>query len=289
MLNSSCAGGWNSPINPSDQKPQLLMLCSVQPTAAQIEHGSVGVIYYTPEKIVMAADSRVSPGSGAPIPPANDGCKLAAIDGKIVFVSTGLVRTASWDNNDIIRSAYSKVKSAHPKVSEYLLEIAKEWAVMVRDRFNSVALLQSQLFRRMISDNGPGALTIAHMGGLSGTGELVLFQMSVTPNVSSTGAVGSAGPIPACSNHNFCASGVINVVLEFVNSLSERAKREALEWRPPKGTLSRDYDIFKAKRLVELTILHQDGKDVGGPIDAVQLSRDGSIHWQALKSICPGN
>jgi hypothetical protein len=40
-------------------------------------------------------------------------------------------------------------------------------------------------------------------------------------------------------------------------------------------------------RLVELTIKLDDRKTVGGPIDAVQLSRGGDLRWYRRKANCP--
>jgi hypothetical protein len=267
----------------------------VYPAKSQVQHGSVGVVYFTKDKIVMAADSRQTRSGAAGVSPTDDGCKVTALDGNIIFVSTNIVRflggprVSGWDNDSMIRAVYSKVKSVNSGARGHLAEIAKEWSDSVAAKFNAVASLEPGIFRQMTSDIGAGAFTVAYMGGLDGAGNPGLFVMAVTPNASRTAAEGSEGPIRACSNHDFCAVGVLDIVVEFANASSGRARKEAAEWKPPKGTPPKDYDAFKTMRMVELTIQHHAGPDLGGPIDAVQLNRDGSLHWYARKRNCPEN
>ena len=42
-------------------------------------------------------------------------------------------------------------------------------------------------------------------------------------------------------------------------------------------------------RLVELTIHHLKENDVGGPIDAAELSSNGSLRWYSRKPNCAKN
>lgn len=272
------------------------IFCLSHPAVSQVQHGSVGVVYYTKNKIVVAADSRVSSSGGGAIVPSNDNeCKVVALDGDVVFVSTNMVRVLGsllvpgWDNNSMIRAAYAKIRGVNSGVRGHLADVAEEWSAMAAANFNAMARFQPHIFRQMTSDVGDEAFTIAYIGGADGSGNLVLFGMDVIPNSFHTAAVGRVGPIPACSHHNFCAIGVTDIVVEFADTSSDRAKREAAEWKPPKGTPPIDYDAIKTMRMVELTIQHRTGNDVGGPVDAVQLNRDGSIRWYARKKNCPAS
>lgn len=89
------------------------------PAPSQVLHGSIGVIYYTRDKIVVAADSRLTPG-GIDGVPSDDGYKVTALDGRMVFISIGVVRhlrdglSPGWDSTDLVRAAYAKIKSVSP-------------------------------------------------------------------------------------------------------------------------------------------------------------------------------
>ena len=84
---------------------------------------------------------------------------------------------------------------------------------------------------------------------------------------------------------NFCAAGQVGIFLEFVDVTSKRSKDEAMNWKPPVGFKPEDLDILKTIRLVELTEKYWDD-DVGGPIDAIQFSRDGTLRWYSRKKNC---
>ncbi len=71
----------------------IVALIVSSPTLAQINHGTVGVIYFTKDKIIIAADSRSIAIGNAP--PSDSVCKIAAPHGKIVFVSA---QGFSYDN-----------------------------------------------------------------------------------------------------------------------------------------------------------------------------------------------
>ena len=114
----------------------------------------------------MAADSRTI-RSGPVATPTDDACKITSLDEKVVFVSANIVRfqggprVAGWDNEGIIRAAYSKVSAANPVVRGQLPELAKEWSEAVAARFNAVASQEPGVFRQMISDIGRQAFTVA--------------------------------------------------------------------------------------------------------------------------------
>lgn len=266
------------------------------PATAQVQHGSVGVVYFTQDKIAVAADSRgiLTRKDGSKAPPDDSICKIATFGGKVIFVSTGLERSfdygplvPGWDNISIARNAYIKIASIKGGISGNLADMAKEWSTQVASRFNTMALMRPDVFKGMLPQ--AGAFTVAHLGGFDARGNLVLFAMTVSPSTSRTSAEPDTWAVASCPDQNFCALGVVNIVSEFANASSERAKTEVAEWKAPAGSSPRDYDMFKTMRMVELTIRYNQGQDVGGDIDGVQLSHDGSLHWQAQKKNCPEN
>src|ERR1700722_8776117 len=65
----------------------ILAACCV-PAFAQVEHGTIDVIYFSDEKIAVATDSREII-SGVTDSPNDHACKVAALHGEAIFVMSG--------------------------------------------------------------------------------------------------------------------------------------------------------------------------------------------------------
>lgn len=87
-----------------------------------------------------------------------------------------------------------------------------------------------------------------------------------------------------------CALGKGEIVTEFLGLTRERAKleRERLA-REIRALPEDEREIRRVIRLVDLTIsLHPDRKDVGGPVDALELRAGEQVRWIQRKPECPG-
>ena len=261
------------------------------PTLGQIEHGSIAVVYLTNDKIITAADSRgVLSGSG--IPPDDSACKIVAPDGRMIFASTGSVGyknggsndfVQSWSNTEEIRRAYSTSSRLYSTNLDRIMGAANEWGRLISWHYQSLILWHPEMVAEKARKEH-GVLTVGLFGGLGDDGTLILFQTDVTYQ---EGFLATASPNTrqvTCPK-SYCAIGEVAIVDEFVNLTSERAKEEAQNWKPPKKSDPKDYDILKTVRLVELTIQYHDD-DVGGSVDAAQLDKNGRVHWFAIKKNC---
>jgi len=261
----------------------LLIFCLIDPATAQVEHGSIGVVYFTQEKIAAAADSR---GILAKREIDDSICKIAALGGNIIFVSTGIVRSfglaplvPDWDNIEAAREALAKISGQNPKMRPNIAKIANEWIGTMEANFNIMARQKPDLFSQY-SPQKPESFTVGLLGGLDADGVLALFQMKIDISDSGKRAEGRFRRVEKCGPYNFCIIGAQDMA-------TEAAQKEVAEWNPTETALVEDYDILRAIRLVELTIKQHTGDDVGGKIDAVQLVRDGSIRWYRRKENCP--
>jgi len=269
-----------------------LMGVVIIPALSQIEHGSVGVVYFTDKKIVMAADSRVTRGSIQ----SDDECKVSAFDRQVIFVSTGAtgarssfpVAIPSWKNSDVARASYNRIVQRYSTPRGHVLELAVDFAESLRSDWSNLAMYDLIGVTRVVSQ---GALTAALIGGKDGDGSLQLFMVLITFNPSTiVGPVGEdVQSISNCDLKNFCAVGEISVPVEFLSGISDRAKAEARNWKPTHSVNPRDIDIARTMRQVELSIRYNQENDVGGQIDAVQLSRTGRSRWYRRKSNCPAD
>jgi hypothetical protein len=86
----------------------------------------------------------------------------------------------------------------------------------------------------------------------------------------------------------FIGAGRSEIYTEYINRISRRAIAETNAWNALAG--SPTFDEFRAIRLVELTeALHPRHDVIGGPVDAVEIRRNGQIVWIKRKSNCPAN
>jgi hypothetical protein len=273
----------------------LLLAAAAFSTGAQIRHGTVGVAYFTKDKdkIILAADSRSLRENEPNALPNDSVCKIAAPSGKLVFVSSGISSydnggmgdpVQSWSNVDLIHRAYSIASTKPIPTYGHIIETAHKWTNLVSVHLESLRSSHPNDFMDAVK-NGHGLLTRAILGGLNDNGILLLSVANVR---FQDGAVVSTSEAIECPG-GFCAIGASDIEQEFVNRTSARAKKEAQQWKPPVKSKVADYDILKTMRLVELTIKYQRGKDVGGPIDAVEMDRFGRVRWFAVKKNCAIN
>ena len=75
--------------------------------------------------------------------------------------------------------------------------------------------------------------------------------------------------------------GISDTANEYLRQTSDRAKAEVQEW--PK---LQEWQV--AYRLVDLTLAYSQKKDyVGGPIEVVELRRNGTVIWIQNPQNCP--
>lgn len=263
------------------------ILCS--PTHAQIQYGTIGVVYFTKDKVVVAADSRGLVGN---TPPDDTVCKIATPHGQIVFVSShamgyrnsGLDLVKPWSNVEEIHQAYDTASLLYSSRHDRIIGSAIEWGKSISSHFQSMLLWHSEQVIE-VARTGNGILTRAMIGGVNDDGSLLLVETIIT---FQEGVLQYPSPIThtlECPK-SYCAIGEVEIEQEFVNLTSKRAKKEARKWKPPKKSNPADFDILRAMRLVELTIQYHEGNDVGGKIDAVEMDKDGSMRWFAIKDNC---
>jgi hypothetical protein len=154
------------------------------------------------------------------------------------------------------------------------------WSTNVVGRLSDIALHHPEWLLHARSPNG-GIVNAAFIssntpGGL--TGDLV--QMNYNPSNIIEPVSKNILPLGPenCPTH-YCGLGASDVAKEFVSATSERAKKEAEQWRHHKLAPSADRDAMQTVRLVELTIAYDKSGLVGGNVDAVMLKRGGKVEW----------
>jgi hypothetical protein len=264
----------------------------VNPALAQVKHGSIGVTYFSQDKIVMAADSRGTVTVGNKQTPNDHECKVGAFGRDAVFNITGFLGYASKGPGDPVTSwrvmdlAHLAAR-AYPVAAGHLREIAEAWGELIA---TNTKLLYSK-YPKMVTSmahSQMGVIAVGTFGGFDTSRQLVLFMTEIRLNPSVSVPVTTKTIQAKCAPHNFCASGRIDIFTEFDNITSQRSIDESRMWRPSSLDLG-DYDLLRTIRFVELASMFHRGNDIGGPIDAVELQRSGALRWYAQKPNCQQN
>jgi hypothetical protein len=257
---------------------KLLIAAAVLCVAAHAQvSGTIIVFDATTDGFFIAADSRAV---------FNDKrwedthCKIAAIDENVVFaVSAAAAYPAdstdpvpAWDAIREARTA-ANIPRAPSNSGDAVVRIADAWAKQMETKWNLVKRFHPEKLREA-ELHGKGVLTngIFAVGGGDSVSFTVRSIRSENANIT-----WEAPPI-TCT---LCASGELGVFLEFAGRTSDRAKSH-------EGDLPAS-PLLTVVRLVDLTIAYDKSGNVGGPIDALRLARDGRITWFQKKRDCAEN
>lgn len=267
----------------------LFSLLLAPPALAQIEKGSVGVIYYTNDKLIMAADSRsITRGREA-----NDTkCKLAALGKNIVFINSGML---SYDASGTVLPGLDTIEEAHAAYQRSLTnpgpdlldQVVAEWTASVWGRITPLYIHDPQLVLRGAEND---ILTIAMFGeSRSDLLRLFLVRITVDPNRPPLQAIGidrrQLTPSTAVR-----AIGKADVVSAYLDRSNPRTRQEDQQWASDSQQLGpENRDIMRIVRLVDLTIAYDGSGTVGGPVDALELGRGGEVRWVQRKPNCPAD
>jgi hypothetical protein len=137
-----------------------------------------------------------------------------------------------------------------------------------------------------------GGLTEALLGGIGTNGlELIYVRFEFDPTHIDPTHIDDPivyhGTPATCADHqHFCAIGRPRIAFEFVDGNTRRAVADSKNWKPGSSLSKADLDLQKTMHLVDLTIKYDQTQEVGGPIDALQLSKNGELRWYQRKNKC---
>jgi len=268
-----------------------LLLSPLYLAHAEVQSGTVIVVYFSQDKLIMAADSRSGFTDRAN---SDEICKIIAPNHKFLFAVAGIAAATdktnsflTWDGQDEARRAYDKTIGAFSEAPPDLIErIATSWGQtiqqnIVRLYFSDIATFKSRL------KQPKGMLSLGVFGGRNPNGSLRLITAEIDYDESFLPPIRLTVTTQSCvENVNICAFGEVSVPAEYVNLVSDRAKKERAGWDPSPAFPKEDWDILRVIRLVDLTIAFDKTGRVGGGIDAAQISQDGTLRWYQRKENC---
>jgi len=259
---------------------------------AQIESGTVIVLQFTQDEFVIAADSRGSFSNGSP---EDTYCKIAAFDRQFVVGVDGAAAYIPGDA-DVFRPSWNAVEEAKRVARIYgpglplgpgatVSAIADLWATNLQNDWRSLyAIYPDRVINQ--AKKGEGILTNGFFA-FAQNGDIALTMRSIT--FGDRGIQISTTSLLYCGVQP-CASGKIDVTMEFIKLTSDRAREEKKHFTVSPSVLARaSFEMARAVRLVDLTITYDPTQTVGGPVDGLELFKDGSIRWFSRKDNCPAN
>jgi hypothetical protein len=250
---------------------------------AQVTSGTIVVLSFASDKIVVAADSR---GRQVGHPPTDDHCKIAVFDNSIVFAATGAVEHhkehalefgADWTNISEVGLAAHGVPG---KNGVRLKAIAETWAQQLKKHWTEYNFYYPHKTAEA-ADRGiltQGFFASVEQGQFVEEVELITFEGSPpVVDARSSNQLVSCTECKAGSCTRFCGLGKAEVF--------DQVKNDPV--RPSPELAARvAADTLHAISLADM-VGAAAPQDVGGFIDAVELWKDGSIHWAARKPSCP--
>lgn len=261
------------------------LILSVYSASAQIKTGTIVVVGFLNDKLVIAADSRVTYPTIRP--PNNDQCKIGALSNHAVFASSGAIGYDGGGIGDAVGS-WANVKEAanasdavgvrtHGK--ERIEQIANAWVQNVTIDWFIMYLFHPNEVIDAMEDHvlSIGFFATAEDGEIFSTLRAIIFD--------GTTFSGEQRQFPTAP---FCAFGEVGVYNKLMNPASDLAKSEAEHWTiSPTLTKRLSRDTLWAIRIADLTAAYEPKGNVGGHIDAVELWNNGVIHWAIRKPQCP--
>jgi hypothetical protein len=284
----------------------LLIMLMSRPVIAQIRSGTIVVFDFTKDELVVAADSRSITKPGVP---PGESCKIAAFHHEFIFTNVGSISyvridptdpIADWNNTDIAKESLHNASEGMNLTDTYMDAVVNYWANIVEGHWNDLCRANR---RQCTNDNvGLGPLsTISQRTelttgifvgakGLPLRGAAIYFDSDLAKIFNPVGhtiGVALSHCWPCGQGEQLCAAGShVDVAAQFC---SDRKPDTKLSLRT---TLRRADEHAKlAVEIVEKTIdaYEQTAGDVGGPVDAVTITKGGKIIWNSLKNNCPDN
>jgi hypothetical protein len=265
----------------------LLMAYSA---SAQVQFGSVVVIDFAKDHLVVAADSRSRYGINGPI---NDStCKIAAFNHQVIFTNVGysaytkislLDPVESWDN---IEEAYSIIRSLpQSAVGDAQVEnIATAWAQDITAKWR-VAYQAHREDITLWAEQNKGQLTAGAFAEVK-NGRVYFRVAVIVLDVAAIEPIRfvlikNPDDCQACGQDqgkHVCMGGEKEIGQKFC---STRKSNSTISVRTTLKESSRD--VILATKLVEITIdaYRKTNGNVGGHVNAVTLQSNGRIAWNS--------
>ena len=298
---------------PVKRKPIILLVFGLLLTApawSQVRSGSIVVLGRSRQRVVLAADSRVNLGGEKY---EDSACKITVLSGKLIFAATGIVGDSSYllpqglrfDATEEARRVFLRYSQAPENFFDLgtVGTLASNWGTAMAKHFRAAAEASPaslQEWRKRVDRSRDSPFIVGVFAGLESDGEISVYSVNVD-YVKPREGLASAEPffltsMPFSDDYPddfplLTPFGMPEIVHEISEGKSARAQQEINTRHILQKTLSAEaYARSQVIRMVDLTIAYHPKQEfVGGRIDAIELPRDGKVHWVQRKQNCPEN
>jgi hypothetical protein len=279
--------------NPKTLSTIACVLLTGANAIAQVRSGTVVLIGYSKNKIVIAADSRQAEEGG---PYHDDACKITALNNKFVFTATGRIFDVAadgriwWNAPTQAREAFASASKQSRLPGHTLARDATDlWSQAMRENIASHIRPQEFATLRPNSNYVDG-----FFAGLGTTGDVQTGYAVIGPVVDPAAgrrAMGSTTTNEMSLNNtiSYLVLGEGTTIFhEFFDAATPRARAETVITRKQSKKWSRsEADARMVIRMTELIIQYADYPDyVHGPVDAAEIDKGGTVHWIQRKPNC---
>jgi hypothetical protein len=277
----------------------VLCLALVPSTFAQIESGTVVIVGLSKNKIVMAADSRVGEEIGKY---HDDGCKIVALSNKFLFTMSGRNRDRTngkvgWDADQQAKEAFAadSQQPIPPSLeSSFAYDLTQLWAeLMIRNISKNIRPVELSQFGTSPNNSFVDGLFI----GIGPLGDIQIGRTSIRrapqwfwdDTIPDPLFVSWPDRVNVPETMTYTVLGIgSTTVNELFAATSERARNASLDiLKEAKTWPSGEKDVRMAIKIAEFVTKYTDfPDDIGGPIDAAELDKGGTIRWIQRKPAC---
>lgn len=259
----------------------------VYPTDAQISTGTVVVFELAKDKFVIAADSRAVFEDKSP---EDNHCKIAAFKSHGVLVAVS--SATAYPNRgsaDLMPGWDAIVEARKAVIAESLMapeptdatgavnRIASLWETNMLERWKQMTLYHPEAVRYIASIN-EGHLT----HGIFAAARRQSIAIALRSIVFEDDKITIEHPlVNSCPIGTICATGKLDVFNKYIRTT------EFITTDAAAAMKSRNYELLRVIKLVDLTIAEDRSGTVHGPVDAVELLNNGTVRWQQKKDNCP--
>jgi hypothetical protein len=266
---------------------KLLLALLSSLVIAPLSFGTIIVVEFTDNGVIVAADSRETTDSGL-----NDhACKITELDRSTFFFADGtpvgkndpLTGRPIWNTVELSRSAFATSIVIRDHFS--LIRTAANWAALMQEKID--ASLED-----VIKANPAGLLSQGVFGGAGNEGlrmYLVTFKYALPPSVlrAETFFVtqqlrpGVDPPVVP-----FGDSSVFDLIAEFLRDETDRSKALNVMFRNTFAPTSQDYEARRIQSAIKAAIEWASAKTIGGNVDVMVLDFTNGIRWIERKTEC---
>jgi len=266
------------------------------PTVAQITSGTVIVLNFTKDRLVVAADSRGSHPTGET--PDDLECKLTQFRHTLLFTTSGAVgyrspspSVAGSNNVTAAQEAIQvAIKQDHGKVN--LATVSDVWAKAIVQKWQvRFGASRDEVIHAAVVGNGVltvGFFAQAAGGTIEWMIELIRLDAPYTQPVFSSTArdLAFCWPCGQPSGKRLCVGGMVDIAKQVCSELDSRRSAGKSSPKAEQGWTS---DEALPVSVAETIAARDLSGEIHGPIDAIELTKAGKLRWLRKKGNCPDN